>query len=220
MSLFDNDTAMEIKKNLDSIEGEVKIVFFKENLNCLTCPDAEQFLKEIAQLSDKVKLEIYNKLIDEEKAKQYNPEMVPAIFIETQKSGKRVIFYGIPSGYEFVSFLEALRNSSSDKLDLQEETLEKLKKISKPINIKVFVTPSCPYCPSAVVLAHKLAIANTNIIAQMIEAQEFPQLSLKYEVEGVPKTVINDTVHLVGAQDESVLLGAISDLNNNGKMTN
>ncbi len=80
------------------------------------------------------------------------------------------------------------------------ELIERIKKISKPVNIKVFVTLSCPHCPGAVQNAHRLAMLNQNIEGEMIEAQTFYELSTKYKVSGVPKIVINDKIELVGNQ--------------------
>jgi predicted DsbA family dithiol-disulfide isomerase len=57
-----------------------------------------------------------------------------------------------------------------------------------------------------VVLAHQLALANEHITADMIEASEFPHLANKYQVYGVPRTVINETIHLEGAYPEEMLL--------------
>ncbi len=51
-------------------------------------------------------------------------------------------------------------------------------------------------------LAHQLALANKNITADMIEATEFPHLVGKYQVRGVPRTVVNETVYLDGAMPE------------------
>ncbi|MCX7837828.1 MAG: thioredoxin family protein, partial [candidate division WOR-3 bacterium] len=79
-----------------------------------------------------------------------------------------------PIGYEFVSLIEAIKNSVSNSLDLEQESLDKIKNIDKDIKIKVFVTPTCPYCPSAVIMAHKLAMASKNIRGEMIEIQEYP----------------------------------------------
>lgn len=145
---MDEETKQEVKKIVDSLESQVKVVFFKESINCPSCPAAEEFLKEIAELSSKIKLEVYNKYIDEQKASQYAPAQLPAIFIETPHCEKRVIFYGIPAGYEFVSFIEALKASSSGKVELEQETIEKIKAVNEKVNIKVFVTPTCPYCPA------------------------------------------------------------------------
>jgi hypothetical protein len=55
-------------------------------------------------------------------------------------------------------------------------------------------------------LAHEMAFANPNIIAYAVEATEYPDLARRYMVTGVPKTVINDTIEIMGAvpQDEFV----------------
>ncbi|MCM2267298.1 MAG: thioredoxin family protein [Elusimicrobiales bacterium] len=210
MAFMDQQTADEVKKRLDALETEVKIVFFKETLLCQTCGPAEDFLKEVAALSPKVKLEVFNRVTDTEKAAAYGITLSPAAVIEGPK-GARVRFFGIPAGYEFVSLLEALKNSAAPGTDLKPETLAALAAVAAPVNIKVFVTPTCPYCPAAVVLAHKFALACPQITAEMVEATEFPQLAEKYAVEGVPKIVVNDKVHLVGAQPEPAMLKAVQD---------
>jgi predicted DsbA family dithiol-disulfide isomerase len=43
----------------------------------------------------------------------------------------------------------------------------------------------------------------------MVEANEFPQLSNKYQVYGVPRTVIEDVIHVEGAVPEAHLLGEL-----------
>jgi predicted DsbA family dithiol-disulfide isomerase len=57
-----------------------------------------------------------------------------------------------------------------------------------------------------VVLAHNLALASDWIQADMVEASECPHLSNKYQVYGVPRTVINEVIHLEGAYPEEMLL--------------
>ena len=51
-----------------------------------------------------------------------------------------------------------------------------------------------------------MALENPKITAEVIEAQEFPDLSRLYQVMAVPKTVINGTVQFVGAVPEKTLL--------------
>jgi glutaredoxin-like protein len=213
---MDQKTAEEVKKRLEALESEVKIVFFKEALLCRTCGPAEDFFKEVSALSPKVKLEVYNRVTDTEKAAAYGVTLTPAAVIEGA-NGARVRFYGIPAGYEFVSLLEALKNSAAPAQELQAETITAIGQLKAPVNIKVFVTPTCPYCPAAVVLAHKFALASPQITAEMVEATEFPELSAKYEVEGVPKMVVNEKTGLVGAQPEYALLKAVQEAAGNGK---
>ncbi|OGR65087.1 MAG: hypothetical protein A2X31_07990 [Elusimicrobia bacterium GWB2_63_22] len=210
MTFMDQQTADEVRKRLETLEAEVKIVYFKESLLCQTCGPAEDFYKEVAALSPKVKLEVYNRVTDTEKAAAYGVSLTPAAVIEGGK-GARVRFYGIPAGYEFVSLLEALKNSAAPAQELQPETLAALGALTAPVNIKVFVTPTCPYCPPAVVLAHKFALASPQVTAEMIESSEFPELAAKYEVSGVPQIVVNEKTTLVGAQPEAALLKAVLD---------
>jgi len=211
MPILENDVKEELKIIFSDLgEKKVKIVFFKESLNCPMCPQLEELLNEIILLSDgKITLEAYNRVIDSDKAKEYAVERTPAIFIENDEVKKRVVFYGTPSGYEFVSLIEAIKNISTGKVDFDEETLNNIKNIDKDVKIKVFVTPTCPYCPSVVVIAHKFAIVNEKIRSEMIEIQEYPELASIYNVEGVPKIVINDKVHLLGAQGVSSFLDSI-----------
>jgi alkyl hydroperoxide reductase subunit AhpF len=77
------------------------------------------------------------------------------------------------------------------------------------VNIKVFVTLSCPHCPGAVSTAHSLAMLNDNIQASMIEAQTFQELSQKYKVSGVPKIIINEDYELLGNQPIDAFLSEI-----------
>ena len=58
-------------------------------------------------------------------------------------------------------------------------------------------------------LAFKLAFESTKIAADAIEAIEFPHLGQKYRVHGVPKTVLNETIHIEGAVPEPQLIEAI-----------
>ena len=60
-------------------------------------------------------------------------------------------------------------------------------------------------------LAHHLAIASDNVTADMVEAIEFPHLSQKYNVMGVPRSVINETVHQEGAAPEPMFLERLKE---------
>jgi alkyl hydroperoxide reductase subunit AhpF len=71
---------------------------------------------------------------------------------------------------------------------------------------------SCPHCPGAVQKAHKLAMMNKNVVGEMIEAQTFYELSEKYNVSGVPKIIINDTIELIGNQPIETFLSSIESL--------
>jgi small redox-active disulfide protein 1 len=85
----------------------------------------------------------------------------------------------------------------------------KLKQLTRSIHIQVFVTPTCPYCPIAVQIAHKAAVESDLVRADMIEIQEFPHIAVKYNVMGVPKVVINENVQFSGALPEDKFIQKI-----------
>ena len=84
---------------------------------------------------------------------------------------------------------------------LDENLKAELAEIDEPVNIKVFVTLTCPHCPQAVETAHKFAIENPNITSEMVESQEFMDLAQQFGVRGVPQVNINDeAAEFTGAQ--------------------
>jgi len=132
-------------------------------------------------------------------------DKIPAIaVVGAENYGVR--FYGIPSGYEFTSLLHATRMVAAGKPELSEEGMQALAEVTEPVHMQVFVTPTCPYCPRSVVLAHQMAVASPMVRADMVEATEFPHLAIKYRVMGVPRTVINEVVHIEGAAPEPMVL--------------
>lgn len=89
---------------------------------------------------------------------------------------------------------------------MQPAVKEQVRAVGGPVHIQVFVTPTCPYCPKAVRIAHQMSIENPNIRSDMVEAAEFPYLANRYAVMTVPKVVINETVSFEGALDEEQFL--------------
>jgi len=206
MSLIPNEHKEHIKSELDQkLENPVKIIMFTQELECQFCAQTRQLINEIAALNDKIKVEIYDFVANSDKANEYGVDKVPALVIVGEKD-YGVRFYGLPYGYEFQTLLEAVINVSHGKTDISEKTKEMLKEVKTQVHIQVFVTLTCPYCPVVASIAHKLAIENSLIKADVIDASEFPQLAIKYSVMGTPKTVINEKIEFIGALPEDLFL--------------
>ena len=192
-----------------SLVEPVKIVYFTQQLECQYCRETHQILEEVVNCSDKLSLEVHNYLVDKEKAQEFNIDKIPAIVVMRDGANPKdygMRFYGIPSGYEFMSLLESIKMASTGQSDLSDKTLELISRITTPIHIQVFVTPTCPYCPRAVMLGYKLAVAHEQIRSDGIEAIEFPHLANRYRVQAVPKIVINDQVEFEGALPENMFV--------------
>jgi glutaredoxin-like protein len=111
-------------------------------------------------------------------------------------------FFGFPGGYEFNSLLDAIRRVAEADPGLEPELLGELLSLQEPLHLQVFVTPSCPYCPRMVQLAHRMALASPLVRGDMVDATEFPKLADLYEVQGVPLTVINGEPAITGLVPE------------------
>ncbi|MBN1180384.1 MAG: thioredoxin family protein [Anaerolineae bacterium] len=210
MPILDDDVRAEVEKFLEQVEKPVKLVVFTQEFECDYCLETRSLVEEVAELSEHLTAEVYDFVADEAKAEELGIDKIPAIaIIGEQDYGVR--FYGIPSGYEFSSFLHTIHLVSEGKSELSDAALAALAELTEPVHMQVFVTPTCPYCPQAVVLAHQMAIASPMVRGDMVEAMEFPQLSVKYQVMGVPRTVINETVHIEGAAPESMVLAKVQE---------
>ena len=195
---IDNGTLMQVKKMFETLEGEVKIRVFVTDENCQYCDDTLELVKKVGSLSPLIKVEECNCSTKHEFAKKYKIDKHPAILIHGQKE-YGIRYFGIPAGFEFGSLIEDIVDVSKGKTQLSEGVEEAIRKIEKPVHIMIFVTPTCPYCPIAVRTAHKFALLNLNITADMIEAMEFGELANRYAVMAVPKIIINDKVSFEGA---------------------
>ena len=213
--MLDDKIKEDVRKKLKALKSPVTLVVFTQDglvqvpgLECVTCKDNRVLMEEVASLSEKITIEIHDFNKDKEKVAQYKIDKIPATVV-TGESDKGIRIFGIPGGYEFAALLHALDIVSSGESGLSDTTKEKLKAVSKPVHIQVFVTVTCPYCSSAVAMAHRMALENDTITADMVNAQEFPILSQKYNVFAVPKIVINEEVQFEGSVPEDVFVSNV-----------
>ncbi len=183
---------------------------------CETCRDARDVVEEVASISGgKVRMEVHDVDGDPAAARLYGIDKAPAVVVLGGASGRRdfgIRFFGSPAGYEFATLIEDTQMASTEITDLAEETIEALSHLTAPLHLQVFVTPTCPYCPRAVLLAHKIAMASDWVTSDAVDATEFPDLARRYQVYGVPRTVANDTVHVEGAVPEAMLMAELAGL--------
>ncbi|MEO0288934.1 MAG: thioredoxin family protein [candidate division WOR-3 bacterium] len=210
MALLSKEDRDYLKNLYRDMKKDVNILFFRtddKNL-CVMCDDIKEILDEMKDLSDKIKVKTYSFEKDVEDVKKYNVKMAPAIVLLSDKD-LGVKYYGIPAGYEFSSFVEDINDIGNDFVPLDESIEDDLKSIDKDVHIKVFVTHSCPYCPAAVRTAHKFAMKNEKIKADMIDANTFYDYADSYGVSAVPKVVINDKESFEGGLPEKEFLRRI-----------
>lgn len=213
MALLNNDLKKQLKEILDQMKDEVHVALFTTKESCETCSDTQSFMEEISGVADKVNLAQYDIEDDAELAQQLGINLTPSIvLLDKNRKDNGIRFNGIPAGHEINSFITGLIEVSGAGEELPETFRQRLAKVEKPVHIKVFVTLGCPHCPGAVSKAHKLALENENITAEMIESQTFYDEASKYNVSGVPKIIFNENHDLVGNQPIESFMDLIEQL--------
>ncbi len=149
MPLLDDRVQKQVRTALNDVKNPVRLVMFTQGdggaLECAYCGETRQLVEEVAKLSDKIEVEIRDFQTDAELAKTYGVDKIPAIVVlggGQQPKHHGIRFYGIPSGYEFSSFIEDLRLVGGGPVALTPNTRQAIEKITRPVHIQVFVTPT------------------------------------------------------------------------------
>src|SRR5581483_3765996 len=122
MTMLDVQTVSEVRKQFARLRDPVKLVVFSQSLEAAElCAQNERLVREVAELSDKLSVEVLNPAIDRERAAAYGVDRVPAIVVEGARD-YGVRFYGVPSGYEFGNLVDAIVVVSTGEPQLSETT--------------------------------------------------------------------------------------------------
>jgi glutaredoxin-like protein len=211
MPLLSEQDRQTVQRHLADIAQPVTLLFFTQTIGA---PEsalvARQILDEVAALSAHITVEEVNFVLEKDRAAQHGITDIPAVVLLRNGEDTRIRFLGAPSGYEFMSLVEALVLAGTGDSGLSAESRRLIaEQVHEPLEVLVFVTPTCPHCPRAVTLAHRMAIESSYIRGVCVEATEFTDLSRQYRVTGVPKTVVNGTIEILGALPEDAFVQQI-----------
>jgi glutaredoxin-like protein len=212
MGLINEKDAEQLGKVFAVLPKPVQLVMFTQENECDFCATTRQIVEELAALGEKLTAEVLDFVADRERAAALRIDKIPAIAVLSDGQDTRMRFFGVPAGYEFTTLVEDILDAGRGAPELPDPVAKALAKIDQPVHLQVAVSPTCPYCPAAVRAAHKLALANEHVRADMLEMTEFPYLAVKYGVQGVPHTIINEEHSLVGAVSELELVEEITKI--------
>jgi glutaredoxin-like protein len=153
--LKDKDRA-QLQQEFAQLTDPVKLVFFTQEVDCDYCPLTQQILEELVGLSDKLQLQIYNFATDKDAVAKYKIARVPAIAVVRLETPKLIVtgkeqprerdynirYYGIPSGFEFASLVGDIVDVSKGDSGLSAGTKTALAKLTAPLHLQVFSTPT------------------------------------------------------------------------------
>jgi len=147
MSLLAPADQDKLRESFSAMSSPVRLLFFTQTLGCETCLQTRQILDELPALSDKIAIEEVNFVLEQEKAALYGIDRVPAIVVIGQDAAgvardSRIRFLGAPSGYEFISLVQAVLLVGGRGSNLDEASRERVAAVAKPTTIQVFTTPT------------------------------------------------------------------------------
>ncbi len=200
-------SAMKGKFAKELGDGEVILKVFGEKGECGMCAEYLEVMEEIASFHKNISFEIHSRSSPE--CAKHSIEVIPSLVIYSEKTRGTATFCGFPGGHLFNVLLDDIIEASKGKAPISAGMEKKIKAIDFPLKLRIFVSQTCPYCPSAVKVAHDFSLLNPKISAQMVDGGSFPELNSRFRVMGVPKTIINDRREFVGAQPAENLLKEI-----------
>jgi glutaredoxin-like protein len=145
MALLKERDRKQLVKEFEALREPVKLLMFTQEVECQYCSETRMISEEVADLSDKISLEVYDFVKDEEVAEHYNVDKIPALVIMKGGDDPKdygIRFFGIPSGYEFSTVIEDIMMVSTGDSGLSGDTKTFLANLKEPLHLQVFVTPT------------------------------------------------------------------------------
>jgi len=200
----------QLKDVFDRLPHVVPIYLFVETgKNDYLIRAARDLIKAFRKLSKNIEFKEYE--LSHELARKWGVTSSPAILLDPERYSIR--YLGVPYGEEGRTFLAAILLAGTRNSNLSQESLKVLGRIDSPREIKVFVSPTCPYCPDQAINAMKVAIENpTMFTVEMIDIQSNAELADRYSAYSVPQTFANDILIAQGAQPEELFALSLEKL--------
>ena len=218
MDLIDDLTRNQLRERLAGLAGPVELRLYRSadsgrlvlpaGVGCATCDTTEDLLRALVEAApDRITLSVIDV-----SASGHRSIDVPSVTVAAPGEEPRIRFQGLPAGYEFATLLDAIERVSAAAAELTPEVSQQLAQLDEDVEVMVFVTPTCPYCPGAASMANRMAISAPRVRSVVVEANEFDSLSRRFGVQGVPKTVVNRSRGFVGALPEKRFVQTVLEL--------
>lgn len=192
------------------IDHEIPLLLFTEpTTNSQYTEVLRAVLRAIREITPKVSLREYGP--GHELAKKYGVSHFPTLLFDPDHFAIR--WLGAPVGEEGRSFVEAITMLGYRQTELSPPARKVLEKITSPRAVKLFVSPTCPFCPQQVVNGLKAAITRPELISlEIIDIQANPRLAEQYDAFSVPVCFANEVLIARGAQPEELFLASLEKL--------
>lgn len=195
------------------LKGRVRIDYFTQRKlaivvpgreECRFCEEIGAALTEIAALHPRIALRVHEFGEARAEAARLGVQRVPCTVVRGQ-ANRPLRFYGLPGGQQFATLIETIIVSSLPGAEVEAAARAVLRKLREPVQVSVFVTPACEYSAAVADAAYRMALAQSQVKAEVVEITEFPELVERFAVTATPTTVIDGRIVVRGLVDETEL---------------
>lgn len=207
MEILPEDVKEILKDTFKELKDDVIIeVYTQDGVNDTFNEIAIGLVKSLSEVTEKIKPNFYK--IGDENSRRHNVFRSPTLLIAPDKYNIR--YTGAPAGEEGRSFIISIIMASTGKTIISDDSKRRLQRLKEKRDVRVFVSPTCPYCPQQVLYALSSAIEKKDLISvEVIEIYENRDLAEKYEAMSVPKTFVGETLISSGLQPEEYFIESI-----------
>ena len=200
----------QLKATFAKMPNDIPLLLFTEKGREDVFAQANrQVIRAFRELTDKITLREYD--LNHDLARKYNVSVAPTLVIAPDRY--HIQWIGAPMGEEARTFLELLMLVGSGNSNASDQSLKVLERIEDPRQVKVFISPSCPYCPQQAVNGVKAAVARPDLVSlELVDIQCRPDIAQQYGAHSVPMAFANETLIGQGAQAEEVFMSSLQKL--------
>jgi len=142
MALITDEVASQLKEEFERLVNPVRLAVFSQALADPHSEQVKRLVEEMAALEPRITAESYNFVLDKEKVEGLGIHHSPAIAVLGAEKDYGIRMYGLPTGYEFGTLIDAITDVSSGDSGLTPETRSALAAITRPVHVQVFSTPT------------------------------------------------------------------------------
>jgi thioredoxin reductase (NADPH) len=200
----------QLRQTFENLPNDIPLYLFvaptKDDVFAQAC---RQIVRAFRELTPRITIKEYN--LSHELASKWKVDSSPTLLLDPEHFNIR--WLGAPMGEEGRSFLEAMILLGMGKSGMSDQSQAVIQRIDTPRHVKVFTSPTCPYCPQQVVNALRAAIERPDLISlEVVDIQNRPDLADQYGAHSVPQAFANDVLIGQGAQQEEVFMTSLQKL--------
>ena len=200
----------QLRDLLKNMPHEVHLVLFTEKgKNEPFNRAARQIIDALAKFAPRITMTEYG--LDHELARKWDIKNSPTILFDPEHY--KIRWLGAPIGEETKTLVIAMRLMGYRNTGISKDSLKVLKRMKDPRHIKLFVSPTCPYCPQQAVNSLMAALERPDLISlEIIDIQANPRLAEQYGAQSVPQAFANEKLFAMGAQPEELFMLSLEKL--------